>query len=340
MDEFQENLGITTTIPVEVVYAAGMKPVDLNNLFKSHADKQRLIDAAMHEGFPQNTCAWIKGIFGAVLESGSIKKVIGVVRGDCSGGEMLLEALNMRGTGVVPFSYPYPPAGGDLKQEIERLCGALGTDLRAAENFRERLVGTRELLREIDRLCWKENIVSGEENHRWLVSSSDFWGDPESFHQRLAEFKDVAERRLPLDRRDGLPYGREIRLGYIGVPPIAPELFGFVEGLGARFVFHETQRQFSMPEQAEDLVEMYLAYTYPYTLQGRSLDINRECERRNIDGLVHYVQSFCHRNLENVVFNKTLGRPMLTIECDWPGSVNATTRARLENFVQVLGENL
>ncbi|MBN1289350.1 MAG: 2-hydroxyacyl-CoA dehydratase [Actinobacteria bacterium] len=340
MNDNKNNMGITTTVPVEVVYAAGMKPVDLNNLFMSHDDKQGLIDIAMHEGFPQNACAWIKGIFGAVLETGEIGKVIGVIRGDCSGGEMLLEALSMRGIEVIPFSYPYPPAGEDLKQEIERLCGALGTGLSEAESFRQSLAGTRELLREIDEMCWKQNKISGEENHRWLVSSSDFQGDPGSFNSALGEFKSMAGRRPALDRREGLLYGREIRLGYVGVPPIAPDIFDFAESLGARFVFHETQRQFSMPEPAENLIEMYLAYTYPYTVQGRSTDINRECERRNIDGLVHYVQSFCHRNLENVVFNKTLDRPMLTIECDWPGPINATTRARLENFVQVLGENL
>ena len=95
-----------------------------------------------------------------------------------------------------------------------------------------------------------------------------------------------------------------------------------------------------MPYRKGDLAGQYLSYTYPYTLKGRSLDINAESNARRLDGLVHYVQSFCHRNLEDVVFRRTLKRPLLTIECDCPGSLGAATGARLENFIQVLGENL
>lgn len=340
MKENLEKLGITTTIPIEAVYAAGMVPVDLNNLFISSEGKQHLVDMATHEGFPQNACAWIKGIFGAVLDAGDIRKVVGVVRGDCSGGELLLEAVEMLGIEVIPFSYPYPKNSRDLREEIERLCFALGTEYEEAEGYREKFAETRSLIGAVDSMCWERNLVRGWENHYWLVSSSDFWGDPELFHRELSGFKSEVESREPLDRRENLPFGREIRLGYIGVPPIAPSIYDFVEDLGARFVFNETQRQFSMPDPSGNLVDMYLAYTYPYTLQGRSLDINRECRRRKVDGLVHYVQSFCHRNTENVIFNKTLERPMLTIECDWPDSLNAAARARLENFIQVLGENL
>src|SRR5450756_1187765 len=89
-------VGITTTIPVEVVFAAGVKPVDLNNVFVSHPARGELIERALAEGFPQNTCAWLKGIFGAVMEQGP-RRVIGVVRGDCSGTGVLLEALEAWG---------------------------------------------------------------------------------------------------------------------------------------------------------------------------------------------------------------------------------------------------
>jgi benzoyl-CoA reductase/2-hydroxyglutaryl-CoA dehydratase subunit BcrC/BadD/HgdB len=134
------------------------------------------------------------------------------------------------------------------------------------------------------------------------------------------------------------------------VPPITPDVFELAESLGARFVFLEVQRQFSMPPDAAPdesgrsrppggLVEQYLDYTYPYTVAHRARDINYQARIRELDGVVHYVQSFCHRNLEDVVFRRLLSLPMLTVECDCPGGLGAPARARLENFVQVLGEN-
>lgn len=354
-------VGITTTIPVEAVFAAGMRPLDLNNVFVSHPDRQRFLDIALEEGFPQNACAWTKGIFGVVAANGGPEKVVGVVRGDCSGTEVLLEALEARGVAVIPFSYPYPPSAPDLEREIGRLCASLGCSIEGAERWRERLAGVRAGLESIDRLCWSGNTVTGFENHLWLVSSSDFAGEPDRFSEELESFRVEAEGREPLDARQGIPYAREVRLGYLGVPPINTDIFPLAEEAGGRFVFHEVQRQFSMPPgpppargeagacpagpavregSAQGLVRQYLAYTYPYSVAGRAEDINRETRRRALDGLVHYVQSFCHRNLEDVVFSRRLIAPVLTIECDCPGELGAGARSRLENFIQVLGENL
>lgn len=333
-------VGITTTVPVEAIFAAGLVPVDLNNLFVFNPGRDELVDRALAEGFPQGTCAWIKGIFGAVLTGDGPERVIGVVRGDCSGTEILLEALELHGVEVIPFSYPYPPRADDLRREIGRLLEKLQATWEEAERWREKLSEARGGLRELDRLCFEGNKVTGEENHRWLVSSSDFGGAPDRFFRELTSFLRLARERRPLNERDGIPFSREVRLGYVGVPPIDTEIFPLAESLGARFVYHEVQRQFSMPHPAGDIVDLYLSYTYPYTLAGRSADINRESELRCLDGLVHYVQSFCHRNLEDVVFSRTLERPVLTVECDCPGGLGAQARARLENFIQVLGENL
>jgi benzoyl-CoA reductase/2-hydroxyglutaryl-CoA dehydratase subunit BcrC/BadD/HgdB len=345
-----DTVGITTTVPVEAVFAAGLVPLDLNNTFVSDADADGLVDLAMAEGFPQSSCAWIKGIFGAVARAGSPSRVVGVVRGDCSGTELLLEAFESRGIEVIPFTYPYPPSREDMSREIERLCERLGTIIGAAEKWREELAPVRGLLAELDRACWEENVVTGAEAHLWLVSSSDFNGEPETFARELASFLDTARRRKPLNEEGALPFRREIRLGYIGVPPVTPTIFESARSLGARFVFHEVQRQFSMPPDAApdrsgdfappgDIVEQYLAYTYPYTVAGRASDINRQARVRGLDGIVHYVQSFCHRNLEDVVFRRLIELPMLTVECDCPGMIGATALARLENFIQVIGEN-
>lgn len=344
------SVGLTTTIPVEAVFAAGLVPMDLNNAFVGDPGSDALIDLALAEGFPQNSCAWIKGIFGAVVKGGGPSRVVGVVRGDCSGTELLLEAFEARGIEVIPFTYPYPATAVDLEREIVRLCESLGTTLGAAQEWMAKLAGPRGLLGELDRESWEANRVTGAEAHVWLVSSSDFGGDAGAFADELGAFLREVRGREPLDRREGIPYRREVRLGYIGVPPITPDVFELAESLGARFVFLEVQRQFSMPPDAapgEDgtsrppssIVEQYLDYSYPYTVAHRARDIKNQARIRRLDGIVHYVQSFCHRNLEDVVFRRLLSAPMLTVECDCPGTLGATARARLENFVQVLGEN-
>ena len=346
----REPVGIMTTIPVEAVFAAGFRPVDLNNVFVSDPDPDALVETALREGFPQNSCAWLKGIFGAVARHGAMPRVIGVVRGDCSGTELLLELFEARGIEVISFAYPYPPSRRDMEREISRLCERLGTTLEEAEAWRRRLAGARQRVARVDRECWEGNRVRGAEAHLWLVSSSDFQGDAAAFASGIDSFLESVEARDRIDRRKGMPYGREVRLGYLGVPPITPGVFDLAESLGARFVFHEVQRQYSMPPDAApdedgltspagDLVQQYLDYTYPYTAAQRARDINLQAETRGLDGVVHYVQSFCHRNLEDVVFRRLIRVPMLTVECDCPGTLGATARSRLENFVQVLGEN-
>lgn len=333
--------GMTTTIPVEAVFAAGQRPVDLNNLFVASPDREEFLEIALRSGFPQSSCVWLKGIFGAVAAAGRPERVVGVVRGDCSGTELVLEALGLRGIEVIPFAYPIERERSEMERQLERLCRRLGTSTGDAEAWRERLEPAREMLREADRLCWRSNRLTGLEAHAWLVSASDFRGDPAEFERDLSGFLSRAASREPLDRRPGLPYDREVRLGYIGVPPVTTDIFPLAEELGARFVYHEVQRQFSMPDsrRARDLADQYLAFTYPYSVAGRAREIEREAGLRALDGIVHYVQSFCHRNMEDVIFSRALGLPLLTVECDCPGGLGATARSRLENFVQVLGEN-
>jgi benzoyl-CoA reductase/2-hydroxyglutaryl-CoA dehydratase subunit BcrC/BadD/HgdB len=57
------EIGITTTVPIEILMAAGYKPVDLNNLFIGSTERERLVNIAERAGFPQNCCTWIKGIY-------------------------------------------------------------------------------------------------------------------------------------------------------------------------------------------------------------------------------------------------------------------------------------
>ena len=133
------------------------------------------------------------------------------------------------------------------------------------------------------------------------------------------------------------PGAEMLRLGYAGVPPIMPDLYGFLEERGARVVFNEVQRQFTMADSLDaDVVEQYRRYTYPYSVFGRLEDIGRNIEARRIEGLVHYVQSFCFRQIEDMLVKRAVTVPVLTLEGDAPGPLDARNRLRLEAFVEAL----
>lgn len=331
----ETSVGITSTVPIEIIFASGYIPVDLNNIFITDEDPTHLVERAETSGLPRNNCAWIKGIYSSVKKLG-MKKVIGVAEGDCSNTFALMEVLAAEGVEVIPFKYPHSPKAEQaelLLKSLNGLVSALGGQstsggLHEAEKVKKEFDRIRSLVHEIDRLTWQEGKVTGEENHIWNVSTSDMMGNPSLFEKKARAFLEEVRER------GSLPGG--IKIGFIGVPPICGGLYGFLEELGVRVVFNEIQRQFSMPYPTSTLLEQYLLYTYPYDTQGRVEDIRHEIKRRGIQGLIHYVQSFCYRNMYDTIFRKTLGVPILTLECDRPGGIDGQLRTRIEAFVEML----
>ena len=322
-----QRVGFTTTIPLEVLVAAGKKPVDLNNVFIGGGHAPRLVEEAETEGFPRNTCGWIKGIFSAVMESG-IREMVAVTEGDCSYTKALMELLTLEGVTVIPFAYPHSRDRQTLRFEIEKLMSHFGVGWEAVYEAKSRLDRIRRKVREIDRLTWEEDRVTGQENHYFQVATSDMNGDPDAFEAEVDAFVQRVRARPP--------FRNSIRLAYLGVPPIFDDLYPFLEAHGGRVVFNETQRQFAMPYELDDLVEQYRAYTYPYDIFHRIEDITREIEARRVDGVIHYVQSFCFRQIEDMVLRKSIGVPILTLEGDKPGEVDARTKIRIEGFLELL----
>jgi len=322
------RIGITTTVPSEVIWASGAVPVDLNNIFITSRRRENFIRLAERDGYPRNVCSWIKGMYGVLAVTPEIDTVVAVTQGDCSNTHALMETLQLRGIRTIPFAFPYNRDPQALRSEIGALAGALGTTIEAAEDMRSELEPVRRQIDRLDRLTWEENRVSGGENHTWLVSSSDCNGDYRQFSRELRAFIGEASGRPP--------FMETIRLGFIGVPPILDDLYDVVETYGARFVFNEVQRQFSMPDRNGGLVEQYRAYTYPYDVFHRLEYITGEIARRGIHGVVHYVQSFCHRHIEDLVIRKKINLPMLTIEGENPGPVDERTKIRIEAFIEML----
>jgi benzoyl-CoA reductase/2-hydroxyglutaryl-CoA dehydratase subunit BcrC/BadD/HgdB len=323
-----KKIGITTTVPVEVIFGAGMIPVDLNNVFITGHETQGAIEKAEIAGYPRNLCGWIKGIYGTVINTGDIKKLIAVTQGDCSNTHALMETLELEGIETIPFAYPFDRDRDLLKLQIEKIMDCLGTSWEEVNKQKKYLDEVRSLVWEIDRLTWQENVVSGQENHYFLVSCSDFNSDPDRFALEAEEFIRQVRQREPV--REGL------RLGFIGVPPIITDIYQYLESGGCRVVYNEVQRQFSMPFKTADLVEQYRMYTYPYHVFYRIEDIKREIRDRKLDGIIHYTQSFCFRQIEDIIFRSKLHIPILSLEGDRPGLLDARSKIRIDAFLELL----
>ena len=318
---------MTSTIPVEIVFAADYIPVDLNNLFIGSDKPEILVKQAEAAGFSHNICAWIKGIYSAVLNN-NIRYVIAVTGGDCSNTIALAEILDRKGIKIITFEYPLSRDRVFLKTQMDRLRLALSTTWDKIEELRSNLNRIRAKLTEIDRLTFEEDAVTGLENHLFLVSSSDFKSDPDNYEKEIENFIDKTRKRSPRKH--------EIRLGYLGVPPIFTDFYEFIESLGARVVFNEVQRQFSMPYPCDNIVDQYLMYTYPYDVGGRIEDIRNAVNERRLDGLIHYTQTFCFRQLYDMILRENSPVPVLTLEGDRPGKIDSRIALRIETFIEML----
>jgi len=321
-------VGITTTIPVEVLFAAGETPVDLNNVFINQPDPYRLVRRAEQDGYPRNCCGWIKGLYAVALEQG-FRRIVAVTQGDCSQTHAMMETLQAAGVEIIPFAYPYDRDRELLTRQIERFMAHFGVTWEQVNAARERLRPIREQVAEIDRLTWQEGKVTGAENHYFQVACSDFEGDPEGFGRRVTDFLAEARARTPRTA--------EPRLGFLGVPPIIQGLHDFLEQRGAQVVFNEIPRQFAMAASLDDdLVTQYQRYTYPYDVFARLADINEQCRLRGIQGLIHYTQAFCFRQIEDLLIKRGVSVPVLTVEGQDPSEVDARTALRLEAFLEML----
>lgn len=327
-DGYATAVGLTTTVPVEVLLAAGRTPLDLNNAFITSGDPAGWVARAERDGYPPTVCGWIKGIYGVTLGLG-IRQVVVVTQGDCSQTHAMAETLQAQGVEIIPFAYPFDRDPALLRHQIERLMARFEVGWDEVCKQYEALHEVRRTVAQIDELNWREGRVSGGETHQWQVSCSDFGGDPERFLAEAREFLQRVQQRAPAD-------DSRIRLGLAGVPPIYLDFFEVIEHeLGARLVYLEIPRQFSLPWAPEtDLVSCYRQYTYPYDIFGRIDDLRAECERRRVEGLIHYAQSFCFRQIEDLLLKRRLALPILTLEGDRPGPVDARTRIRLEAFLE------
>lgn len=326
-----KKIGLTTTIPVEVIFASGNTPIDLNNIMVSSNDMDKYFEVAEREGFPKSMCAWIKGIFGVCVTEG-VSEVVGVTEGDCSNTASLVEILKLHGINVVNFAYPQSHKLSEIKKRIHSFMEVYKVTELEVEFWRGRLNVIREKVKELDELT-KEGKVSSYENHLFQVSCSDFWGNPNKFETELEKVLIIARAKKPKKNL--------LRLGYIGVPPIIGDFYDYVDSKGARIVYNEVQREFAFPrhKEAKNIYEQYLNYTYPYNMEFRLEKMEKDLEERDVRGVIHYTQKFCHRALDNIVFREKLQYPLLNVEADKERILDERTKIRLDAFIEMLQED-
>ncbi|MDZ7815485.1 MAG: 2-hydroxyacyl-CoA dehydratase family protein [Planctomycetota bacterium] len=321
------KLGITSTIPSEIILAAGHSLLDLNNAFVASGDPRTLVHHAHEQGFPATCCGWIKGMYSAVRELVQVDGIVAVTGGDCSNTLALAQTFESEGVKIYSFSYPAERDAKLLRDEMARFAELLGTDLVEAQKVRKMLRPVREGLQKLDNAL-AEGRLSFADYHEIALDSSDFGGDVEKYSTRVFELVERSERAQP--RTDGVP------IALLGVPPIITDLPELFEKFGLRVVLDEIPRQFTMPHWQGSLEQQYLAYSYPYGMNFRVQDIGRQCAKRGVKAVVHYTQTFCFRAIEDIVLRRELELPILTVEGDEPRAADARLRLRLESYSEML----
>ena len=178
------KVGLTTTIPVEVVLAAGLTPVDLNNLFIVDPGARARVARPKPPASPAPSAPGSRGFTPPCRTIPRFAAVIVACQGDCSYTQALGEILEAEGQEVVHFKFPYPRNREQLAREIHTLMARLGADPDGVARVQARLAPLRQQLRRLDRLTWETGQVSGEENFLCLISSSDFASDLAAYEQR------------------------------------------------------------------------------------------------------------------------------------------------------------
>jgi benzoyl-CoA reductase/2-hydroxyglutaryl-CoA dehydratase subunit BcrC/BadD/HgdB len=170
--------------------------------------------------------------------------------------------------------------------------------------------------------------VSGAENFEMLINASDFEGDTSAYSKKVQKLLILAEKRRPKKQA--------LRLAVAGIPPAFTDLFTFLEKRDVQVVYNEMPVEFAMLRPAANIAAQYSDYTYPYPFRHRLKRIKHEIARRKVDGIIHYVQTFCYRGIYDRLLKEALNVPILPLEGDRPARVGGREELRLESFIEML----
>lgn len=320
-----KRIGIFSTLPIEIIYAAGMQPVDVNNLFVGHENPAYLVGLADKAGVPRTVCAWTRGLFGATMHE-RLETVVAVLQGDCSNNTGLAWCLEQVGVRVIPFRYPLANQKREaaLVREMENLAAELGIRLKEVEPIFKAFRPIRSKLALLDRRM-AEGTISAAKARLLLLTSTDMAGDPVEYLRTVSS---------ALNEPQVAGGSGRLRVAVYGVPTVFTDLYETLDA-SADVVLCETERDFAMIPEACTLTEQYLRYCYPYGAAKRLERFVALAQERGVEAIVRYQQSFCHHNLEGPVVDAALQRwPNLVVEGDLPGPLSARDRLRLDAFLR------
>lgn len=329
MTRRDRRVGLCSTVPVEVLFAAGREPVDLNNHFVNHRAPEEFLRQADVLGMPRNHCAWTRGLFGVTVAS-EFSAIVVVPQGDCSGNLAMARVLQQRGVEVLEFNFPVglSDRATMLEEEIARLAFRLGVPMKRVNETFNKLRPVRELLARLDKMNWDEGVVPGSIARNFMLQATDMGGNPQSFRRRL---------ELLVSEYENAPRASGPRIALFGVPAILSGVIEHLEAAGAQVVLCETESDFAMIPPAETIVEQYQHYAYPYGIERRLDRFLKHAAERRIDGVVVYSQAFCHHNLEMAKVETELADwPTLVLEGDLPQGISARDTIRLEGFIELV----
>ncbi len=305
------KIGITALVPPELIFACGKEPFDVNNVIP------------VSKKYPKiKLCAWT-----AIWKEMLVKKeididaLIVVAGGDCHNALVDGQKVAMS----IPAHFFFYPFDGDpeyLESQLYKLSDFLG-GIGYPELFKE-IKKLKKLGLMIDRKRCSAKISSSEAFHI-LISFSDLSGDINNF-QRVLE--SVRESDIEINNRVAL----------IGVPPIYYDFHEVAHALGLHIVFDELPFEFirHYGTDIKEIAQDYCDYTFARPLDFRISFLQKELEKRNIDGIIHYTQFACHHVLEDEILRTELDYPILTIQGDLPGNTPQQIKLRLEAFGEIM----
>ncbi len=308
------KIGITALVPPELIFACGGEPFDVNNIIPSSRKHPR-----------NKLCAWT-AIWKEMLVKKELKidSLIVVAGGDCHNALVDGQKVAMGGIPSHFFFYPFDGDTSYLESQLYSLSDFLG-NITYPQKFKE-INELKKIGQIIDekRCCGK---IASRDAFRVLVSFSDLLGDLQKFKKAL-EFR---EKRIEINNRIAL----------IGVPPIYYDFHDIAKSLDLHIVFDELPYEFirHAGKDIKELAKNYCDYTFARPLGFRINFLQKEMEKRKVDGIIHYTQFACHHMLEDEIIRDELNYPILTIQGDLPGRTPEQVKLRLEAFREVLGRS-
>lgn len=307
-------VGITALVPPELIFACNKKPCDINNLVP-----------ASNMQPASKLCAWT-AIWREMILKGeiSIDYLVVVAGGDCHNALVDGQKVAMKGLSSFFLFYPFEDDPEYLKDQFEDLALFLGGVVEP-DSF-EHIMNIKEAILELDhkRINGK---MSAQKTFEIMVSASDLRGDFVMFKNCIGELEEENQE-----------YSHRVAL--LGVPPIYSDFHGLLISLGLHVVYDELPFEFARlsGRNIKELAKNYSSYTFARNLEFRLSFLEKELEKRKVDGVIHYTQFACHHLLEDDVLRERLEYPFLTIQGDLPQKTPRQAISRLEAFSEMLKE--